>query len=224
MSMCRNVAFAKPLDFGKEKARTTRHRPSSMKPRPFVPTVVKTLTRKYAHLRGEYDYAEREIEDVFGLDAIDTATARILKRKKEIHHQLDAVETVIHIFDPTWDFTRVRPIRPQVIVNKNGALLQAAYEVFRERNNIPMSVYQIARAVAVKLGFADPDSNQVGRFASKLTNAFMRKRDGVLIMLEGLPRRWMLRNFVPLSSEAFSANISANLQIRDVRPRRVAEN
>jgi len=182
--------------------------------------VVKTLQTKYAHLRGEYEHADRDIEDVYGLDAMDAAAARILKRKKEIHRQLDAIEIVIHIFDPAWDFASVKPIKPKHIEHKAGGIAQLACEVLRENNNVPMTVAEVTKAIMTKLGIARPDQLQWKRYTSLVTNTFMRRRDDAFIMLEGLPRRWMLRNYVPVPSAGASSNNLPKTATRDARPRR----
>jgi hypothetical protein len=184
------------------------------------PTVVTILTKKYAHLRGEYDYAERDAEPAMGIEAIDAVTAHILKRKKVIHRQLEAIEIVLHLFDPTWDFAKVKPIRPKNVKHKMGDLAQLGYDFLRERNNEPATGTQLGRGVVTKLGIEQPSGALVARYARRITTTFSRRSD-VIKMLEGIPRRWMLRNFVSVpSADAFSSS-RPKIQKQGVPPRRV---
>lgn len=65
--------------------------------------VVSLLSKKYAKLLGEHEFAERLTEDAIGLDAIIEATNRCDERKREIDEKLAAIETVIWLFDTEWD-------------------------------------------------------------------------------------------------------------------------
>jgi hypothetical protein len=185
-----------------------------------IPLLVKTLTTKYAHLRGEYEYADRDIEGVIGLDAIDAATARILKRKKQIHRQMNAIEIVIHLFDPTWDFATVKPIRPSKSTHKKGSVAQFGYDVLRENNNEPMTIWKMVRPLVAKLGITNPDTQVLQRYAANLNTTFMNRRHDTVKMLEGLPRRWMLRNYVPLPSADASSSSRSKPEKPDALPRR----
>jgi hypothetical protein len=68
--------------------------------------VISLLSKKYAKLLGEFEFAEREVGDAFGLQAIIAATERSDQRKRQIEEQLQAIETVIWLFDPDWDPAR----------------------------------------------------------------------------------------------------------------------
>lgn len=184
--------------------------------------VVKTLTKKYAQLRGEYDHAEMDAETAFGLEAIDAVTARILKRKKVIHEQLDAIEKVIHIYDPRWDFATVKPIRPHKSNNPKGGVAQLAYDVLRENDNEPMTIAQIVHGVIARLGIEDTDDKLRKRYRSAINGTFMNRRDDIVKMLEGLPRRWMLRDFVPLPPPGASSSTRAKTATARVPPQRAA--
>ena len=79
-----------------------------------ISPVISMLTKKYAQLLGEFEFAERQVEDAFGLDAIIAATERIDQRKREIEEKLEALETVIWLFDAEWDPARVKPNYPAI--------------------------------------------------------------------------------------------------------------
>lgn len=184
--------------------------------------IVKTLSQKYARLRGEYSRAETTEDGAWGLDAIDAATARVVARKMEIRKQLDAIEIVIRLYEPHWDSANIRPIKSRKkFSHPKGEIARSGYSALREANNQPMTVSEIASDVAPKLGYKHPDDKTLSRLRSVIYGAFMR-RDDLVEMIEGNPPRWRLRNYVPVpSADAFSSTRTKTATAR-VPPQRAA--
>jgi hypothetical protein len=68
-------------------------------------------------------------------------------RKKEISEKLEAIETVIWMFDAEWDPARVRPNYPRRRYLKNGAISRTAYAVLRDAKMRTLRACTVARGV-----------------------------------------------------------------------------
>ena len=145
------------------------------------------LERKYAHLLGDLAAVERQIEDIVGLPAIIAATDLIDRRKAEINEKLEAIETVIWLFDESWDPANVTPIPPRSAKRKTGEISRAAYGILRE-SPIPLSTRDVAKRVAEQFGVEG--EREVASIDSAVAGAFTKRLGRGLYLHEGIPRRW----------------------------------
>lgn len=153
--------------------------------------LVKTLTTKYAKLLGEYEFAERTVEDAVGLDAIIEATNRCDARKAEIVEKLEAIETVIWMFDEGWDPAIVRPNYPRKKHLKPGAISRAAYAILRDAK-FPMTSREIARVVAERLGYGKLEEREMARIDNAIFNAMSDRTGKMTMIVSRDPTRWAL--------------------------------
>jgi len=153
--------------------------------------LIKTLTRKHAQLQGEYEFAERMVEDAYGLDAITEATNRCDQRKTEINELLAAIETVIWLYDPDWDPAKVRPNYPRNKHLKPGAIARTAYSVLRDAK-FPMTSREIARVVAGRLGYGKLEEREMMRIDSAVYSALDGRVGKITMIVSNNPRRWAI--------------------------------
>lgn len=170
--------------------------------------LVKTLTRKYAQLSGEYEFAERMVEDASGLDAIIAATERSDQRKKEIDEKLEAIETVIWLFDPEWDPAAVRPKYPRMTYAPPKAISRAAYAILRDAS-VPMTTREIARIVASRLGYREPSERDMARIDTAVHGVLSKKVGRTIEIVSENPKRWAIIH----RDKVRSRNTSANLNV-----------
>jgi hypothetical protein len=155
-----------------------------------VSPVISMLTKKYAHLLGEFEVAERAVEDAHGLDAIIEATNQVDKRKQEINNILAAIETVIELFDPDWDPARVRPNYPRKST-KPGTFSRIAYAVLRDAA-VPMTSREIARVVASRLGHEKLEEREINRIDLAIYNTFSGRVGTTVKIVSQNPIRWTM--------------------------------
>jgi hypothetical protein len=153
--------------------------------------LVKTLTTKYAKLLGEYEFAERMTEDAVGMAAIMEATNRCDTRKKEITEKLEAIETVIWMYDADWDPAKVRPNYPRKKHLKPGAIIRAGYAVLRDAK-IPMTSRQIARVVAERLGYGKLEERGMMRIDNAIYNTLSSRVGKTVMIASREPTRWSI--------------------------------
>src|SRR6202012_3015255 len=96
------------------------------------------------------------------LDAIIEATHQCDKRKKDIDNKLEAIETVIWMFDAEWNPATVRPNYPRKKHHKPGTISRAAFAVLREAKQ-PLTTRQIAKMVVERIGMSKPDERELSR-------------------------------------------------------------
>jgi len=156
-----------------------------------VSHVISALTKKYSKLLGEFEFAERQVGDAFGLKAIIAATERSDRRKREIEEQLEALETVIWLFDPEWDPALAEPNYPRMPHKKPGEISKAAYCVLREAES-PMTSREIAKIVAARLGYRELAERDLARIDSAVYTAFAARVGKTIRIADQHPRRWAL--------------------------------
>jgi hypothetical protein len=145
------------------------------------PLVVSLLTKQYAKLLGELEFADRPVMDTDGLAAFDEAVYRAASQKREIEEKLAAIETVIWMFDADWDPSAIRPNYPRKRHAKVGAISPAAYGILRDAK-VPMTTRDIARVVAARLRYEKPEERDIARIDSAV-NVALTKRVGVTVQI-----------------------------------------
>lgn len=153
--------------------------------------VISALTKKYRNLLGEFEFAERQVGDAFGLKAIIAATERADQRKRQIEEQLEALETVIWLFDPDWDPAVVRPNYPRVPHKKRGDIAKTAYAVLGAAKT-PMTSREVAKIVAARLGYQKLEERDMARIDSAIFVAFKARIGKTLQIASQHPTRWEL--------------------------------
>ena len=176
--------------------------------------VISMLSKKYAKLLGEFEFAERAVEDAIGLDAIIEATNRCDANKKEISEKLAAIETVIWLFDANWDPAAVRPNYPRRTVSNPGKMAKAAYAVLRDAK-VPMTSREVARVVAVRLGYEKIEEAEMKRIDLDIYNVFTKRAGTTLMIASRSPIRWALiprDQALPRAKERRPANLNAETE------------
>ena len=154
--------------------------------------LIKTLSAKYAKLLGELEFADRSVMDTGGgLAAFDEAIFHVGRQKREIEEKLAAIETVIWLYDPDWDPSRVQSIRPKKPVEKFGKISRTAYAILRDAK-IPMTTREISRVVASRLGYVGPDERQIAGLDAAIYGVLMKRVGVTLQIAEKDPIRWSL--------------------------------
>ena len=113
-------------------------------------TLISQLVRRYAKLLGIYNSADRYIEGVEGLKAIQEATADIDQYKLELKRQMAEIAGSIRQFEPSYNVTTIRPIRPKRQTFANGSISKVIYGVLREQQR-PLKTREISKLVAEQL-------------------------------------------------------------------------
>lgn len=154
--------------------------------------VVSLLTKQYARLLGELEFADRSIMDTgAGLAAFDEAIYAVAALKKEIGEKLAAIEVVIWMYDENWDPSAIRPNFPRQRHLKPGAISRAAYAILRDAK-IPMTTREIARVAAARLGYANADEREITRIEGAVYGALDKKVGVTLEIVQREPIRWQL--------------------------------
>lgn len=153
--------------------------------------LVKTLTRTYAKLQGEYEFAERMVEDAIGLDAIIEASDRCDARKEEIEKTLEAIETVIWLFDPDWNPATVRPNYPRQRFVSRGDLSKPLFAILKEANT-PLSRRELAREIAHRLGLTDPNGQEIKRIENGIQTTLNDRKGRTIQIASYNPTKWAL--------------------------------
>lgn len=165
--------------------------------------LVKTLTREYAKLQGEYEFAERMVEDAVGLDAITEASNRCDARKKEIEKTLEAIEIVIWLFDPDWNPAAVRPNYPRDRKYGRGDLSKTMLAILRETET-PLTRREIAHEIARRLGLTDPHHQEIKRIENGIQTTLYDRKGRTIQVTGSNPTRYAL-----LQKEKAKAGINA---------------
>ena len=153
--------------------------------------LVKTLTRTYAKLVGEYEFAERMVESAIGVDAIMEAGDRCEARKKEIDKTLEAIEIVIWLFDPKWDPAKVRPNYPRQKFYGRGDLSKPLFAVLRDAE-APLTRREIAREIARRLGLPKPTTEEIRRIENAIQTTLYDRRGRAIQIVSRHPNRYAL--------------------------------
>jgi hypothetical protein len=155
------------------------------------PLVISILTKKYAQLRGEWEFAERTVEDAIGLKEIIAATQRSDERKRTIEDQLAAIETVIWLFDEKWDPAAVRPLTPRKKHWTRNVISRAALRVMREAGN-PMSSREITHAIVARLSYGKLEEREMARIDNAVFVALDTRVGSSVLKVGAKPIRWSL--------------------------------
>lgn len=158
------------------------------------PEVLVALERDYAIALGKYENAERAIETVIGLAAIEAADRRITAEKKILREKMERITSLIrHQVDPEWDAGHVRPIQPRAKSERHGEVSKAAYRVLKSAGG-PLRVREIAHLVAAQLGVDSADYRQINRLDSLISTTLNRRlKDDMVVNDGGAPRRWSIK-------------------------------
>jgi hypothetical protein len=105
-----------------------------------------------------------------------------------------AVETVIRLFDPAYDVRRISA-RRRLSGNpwfKRGEVFLRALEVLRDAEG-PRTVREIARAMLVKHGTAEPTAKQtLAMYGTAQRSPQNHAGKSVVRVGEGMPARWVI--------------------------------
>jgi len=180
--------------------------------------LVKTLSKKYAQLLGEYESASQNVEDAIGVSAIIEATQNADLRKKDLLEKLEAIETVIWLFDDSWDPATVRPKSPRKRKGPPKAINATALTVLREAQE-PMTSRELALIVAKRLGYENTAQSDVARVRAVIHAALSRNIGKTVEIVSRGPIRWRIvsRNKVV---EAISAENSSDQNVQSRHPER----
>lgn len=173
------------------------------------PEVLVALERDYAIALGKYENAERAIETVIGLTAIEAADRRITAEKKILREKMERITGLIRLqVDPEWEPGHIRPIQPRAKSERHGEVSKAAYRVLKSAGG-PLRVREIAHLVAPQLGVDSSDYRQINRLDSLISTTLVRReKDGMVFHDGGKPRRWSKE---PPSDHAASAASASTL-------------
>lgn len=151
--------------------------------------VISQLADRYARLLGTYNFADRFIEDVEGLKAIQEATAQIDEYKLELKRQMAELAGSIRQFAPSYNIAAIRAIRPKRQLFANGSISRTVYAILREQNR-PLKTREISKQVAERMDLPQ-EENVLFRFDAVVYNALI-KRVGTTIRVDGEPKEWSL--------------------------------
>ncbi len=154
-----------------------------------VSIVISQLTKRYGRLLGIYSVADRYIEGFEGLKAIQEATVQIDEYKLELKTQMSEIAGSIRQFDPSFQITSIRLIRPKRQLFANGSVSKVVYATLREEAR-PLKTREISRLVAEKMGLP-VEERVLFRFDALIYNALIR-RVGATVTVEGEPKEWAL--------------------------------
>jgi hypothetical protein len=162
---------------------------------------ISKLTRTYALLLGKYEFIEREIEHVSGIDNMLREINRIDRDKREMLRQLDHIAATAKLIDPAWQRETVPPIYPRKTDQHSNMIGATTYKVLRDAG-APLRTREISRLVAEKLG-VELCERELARLDRPIY-AILKKRAGKTIqMSDDRPIRWsvMPRDLVRSSGQ-----------------------
>ena len=137
------------------------------------PIIISTLTKKYAHLKGEVEAAAKR--------------ARVLQ--KDMYH----IECVIRIFREDWEGRKVKAVRPRKPARWTNSRqgMRFAMEILRTAER-PLTANEIALRSAELAEMPVPDKESVWAMANAITTGFKR-RLGDSVATDGeRPARWWI--------------------------------
>ena len=155
-----------------------------------VTHAISRLNRAYAVLLGRYEFIEREIEDVHGIDNMLDEIARIDREKAAIMAELDHIAATAKHLDPSWQRERVRPIRPKKKTGRHGKIATEIYAVLREAK-APLTTREIARKVATKLAMKT-DDREMARLNSSVVGALNPRIGLTVLKVAEWPIKWVI--------------------------------
>lgn len=172
--------------------------------------ILVALEREYARLKGEYEAAERAIESIVGLAAINAADREITARKAALQIKMDQIAEKIRTkIDVMWTHYHLRPQKPRV--QHRFGQTKAAYKALKIAK-APRTAYELAREIAPQYGIRPTDNRMIAKLASAITTSFKQLLvDGQIASDEGKPIRWTARVRVWRPAVAPSCAASAPL-------------
>jgi hypothetical protein len=138
------------------------------------PHVVTALERKYAHLLG--------------------CQKRLRYPSLSLTADLAHIEAVMRLFDPSWDKAGVRPIIPYTPSRwrKKGLGMRTTIEILK-RADTPLTTREIATQVLERLSLPKPDRWEFNSLCASFHTSLSHQIDKGLVMVEGKPKRWLLK-------------------------------
>lgn len=155
-----------------------------------VSHAISRLNREYALLLGKYEFIEREIEDVHGIDNMLDEIARIDREKAKLMLDLDHIAATAKTLDPSWQRERVRPIYPRKKVRKYGVMAKNVFAVLREAA-VPLKTREIAKLVAIKIGIK-PNERELARLDQGVYGLLYKKVGRTIQKTQEGPAMWAL--------------------------------
>jgi|GEM_PF-2257705 len=151
---------------------------------------ISKLTRTYALLLGRYEFIEREIEHVSGIDNMLREINRIDRAKAEMLTKLDHLAAAAKMIDPAWRREAVGPIYPRKTDEHSNSVSMTAYRVLREAEG-PLRTREISRRVAAKLGI-ELCERELARLDRPIHSSLRKKVGRTILVSEDRPIRWSL--------------------------------
>ena len=155
------------------------------------PLIVTMLSKKYAQLLGEQEFAYRTVEDANGLKEIVAATQRADERKRQIDDTLAAIETVVWLYDPKWDPSGLRPLTPRKKHWTPSTISRAALKILREAGE-PLTTTQITHRIAVRLGLPKFEGCEIHRINTAIYTTLNPRVGSTILRSSENPIRWSI--------------------------------
>lgn len=155
-----------------------------------VTHAITRLNRAYAVLLGKYEFVEREIEPVEGIDNMLDAIASIDREKAKIMVKMDQIAATAKHLDPSWVRERIRPIYPRKKIRKYGVVAKTIYAVLREAET-PLRSREIAKIVATKLGI-QVNEREMARLNSAVVSVLNPRVGLTVVKVEEAPIKWAI--------------------------------
>lgn len=161
-------------------------------------TLSAALARHYAKLLGELirlqqppKYETRLIADRAEFAAAEADRASLMA---QIETDLPHLAHVIRMFDPQWDETSVKPVRPRAQISKLGGITfaGAAIEILRDTQS-PLSIREIVFAISEHYGVDVSNSDSYQKVHTAVNNGLKSTYKHVIISHDGVPQRFSLR-------------------------------
>jgi hypothetical protein len=155
------------------------------------PLIISMLSKKYAQLLGEQEFAYRTVEDANGLKEIVAATQRADERKRQIDDILASIETVVWLYDPKWDPSGLRPLAPRKKHWTPSTISRAALKILREAGE-PLTTTQITHRIAVRLGLPKFEGREINRINTAVNTTLNQRVGSTILRSNESPIRWSI--------------------------------
>ncbi len=148
------------------------------------------LTQTYARLLGKYEFIEREIEQVSGVQNMLREINRIERDKRAMLKQLDAIATTAKLIDPTWTREAVQPISPYKTDRNSKLIGITVWKVLRDTDT-PLRTREISRRVAAILEM-ELCERELARLDPPIHTMLKSKVGKTILMSSKRPIQWSL--------------------------------
>jgi hypothetical protein len=163
--------------------------------------IAAALKRLYRRLLGELAWIEEPPKTMArksrDRDKFEAAQPARTVRACEIREDLPHVAHVVRLYDPTWDPTTAKPIRPHArhaaTPKPKGGWALATLAALRETDD-DLTVAEIVMAICDRHDIENKSVSDRQRCHTAVNNALVTKRrQGFVEKLDGRPSRWSLK-------------------------------